>query len=169
MNVTRADPRPGTRSRRRDGPPRLLGSGDRVIHLDLHLGLVVLADGEPVIIDWSNGAAGLPGADVAMAARIMRISEVDGLPLPIGVIAGRVRRDLLVHSSMRQVGHVVGGTATVLSALRRVIGPLSMLVVPAQTQGNSLTSKAFQPATAGLSLPSPRSDVGPQSAWPGIR
>lgn len=66
----------------------------------------------------------------------------------LGVRSGR---DLLVHSSMRRVGHVAGGTATVLSALRRAIGPDSTLVVPAQTQGNSLTSRAFQSATAGLS------------------
>jgi aminoglycoside phosphotransferase (APT) family kinase protein len=75
--------------------PRPLGSGDRVMHLDLHLGNVVLAGSGPVVIDWSNGAAGPPGADVAMAALIMRISEVDKLPLPVKLIAGLVRRSVV--------------------------------------------------------------------------
>lgn len=76
---------------------------------------------------------------------------VAALTRELTALGVRSDRDLLVHSSMRRVGHVVGGTATVLSALRRAIGPDSTLVVPAQTQGNSLTSKAFQSATAGLS------------------
>src|SRR5215472_3797369 len=79
-------------------------TGDRVVHLDLHLGNVVLAETGPVVIDWSNGAAGPPGADVAMAALIMRISEVDGLPRPIRPIAGRVRRSV-VRQFERSVSH----------------------------------------------------------------
>jgi aminoglycoside phosphotransferase (APT) family kinase protein len=70
-------------------------TADRVMHLDLHLGNVVLGEAGPVVIDWSNGAAGPPGADVAMAALIMRISEVDELPLPIRLIAGLVRRSVV--------------------------------------------------------------------------
>lgn len=77
--------------------PRPLGRGDRIVHLDLHLGNVVLAETGPVVIDWSNGAAGPPGADVAMAALIMRISEVDELPLPVRIIAGQVRRSVVRH------------------------------------------------------------------------
>jgi len=79
-------------------------TGDRVVHLDLHLGNVVLAETGPVVIDWSNGAAGPPGADVAMAALIMRISEVDELPLPVRPIAGRVRRSV-VRQFERSVSH----------------------------------------------------------------
>jgi len=79
-------------------------TGDRVVHLDLHLGNVVLAEIGPVVIDWSNGAAGPPGADVAMAALIMRISEVDELPLPVRPIAGRVRRSV-VRQFERSVSH----------------------------------------------------------------
>ena len=84
--------------------PRPLTDGDRVVHLDLHLGNVVLAQTGPVVIDWSNGAAGPPGADIAMAALIMRISEVDELPLPVRLIAGRVRRSV-VRQFERSASH----------------------------------------------------------------
>jgi aminoglycoside phosphotransferase (APT) family kinase protein len=84
--------------------PRLLGDGDRVMHLDLHLGNVVLAQTGPVVIDWSNGAAGPPGADVAMAALIMRISEVDQLRLPVSLVAGTVRRSV-VRQFERSASH----------------------------------------------------------------
>jgi aminoglycoside phosphotransferase (APT) family kinase protein len=84
--------------------PRPLGVGDRVMHLDLHLGNVVLTESGPVVIDWSNGAAGPPGADVAMAALIMRISEVDELPFAISLIAGPVRRSV-VRQFERSASH----------------------------------------------------------------
>ncbi len=56
------------------------GAGDRIVHLDLHPGNVMLTAAGPVVIDWSNGAAGPAGADVAMAYLIMASSDVDGLP-----------------------------------------------------------------------------------------
>ncbi|HET9895872.1 MAG TPA: aminoglycoside phosphotransferase family protein [Streptosporangiaceae bacterium] len=67
------------------------GTGDRILHLDLHPGNVMLTPAGPVVIDWSNGSAGPPGADVAMASLIMRISEVDDLPVPVRLVAGMVR------------------------------------------------------------------------------
>jgi aminoglycoside phosphotransferase (APT) family kinase protein len=75
--------------------PRPLGPGDKVMHLDLHPGNVMLTADGPVVIDWSNGAAGPPGADVAMAVLIMRVSEVDGLAPLIRLVAGSVRRTLI--------------------------------------------------------------------------
>jgi len=75
--------------------PRPLGEGDRVVHLALHPGNVVLTASGPVVIDWSNGAAGPAGADVAMATLIMRVSEVDALPKLIRLLAGSVRRTLI--------------------------------------------------------------------------
>lgn len=84
--------------------PKPFGGGDRVVHLDLHLGNVVLTETGPVVIDWSNGAAGPPGADVAMAALIMRISEVDELPPPVRLLAGRVRRSV-VRQFERSASH----------------------------------------------------------------
>lgn len=64
-----------------------------------------------------------------------------------------VRRglDLLVHSSLRRIGPVSDGAATVLQALRNTVGPdAATIVVPTQTTANSLTSKAFLNATARL-------------------
>ena len=99
--------------------PKPLGSGDRVMHLDLHLGNVVLAETGPVVIDWSNGAAGPPGADVAMAALIMRISEVDDLPLPVRLIASQVRRSV-VRQFERSASHDAGPWLVEVAKLRLV-------------------------------------------------
>ena len=65
----------------------------------------------------------------------------------LGVQPGQ---DLLVHSSLRQVGPIEGGAETMLRALRAAAGPESTLVVPAQTTENSRSSAAFRAATAGL-------------------
>lgn len=59
-------------------------------------------------------------------------------------------RPVLVHTSMRSVGPVDGGVDTVLAALRRVVGPGTSIVVPAQTPDNSTTSPVFRAATEGL-------------------
>jgi aminoglycoside 3-N-acetyltransferase len=67
--------------------------------------------------------------------------------LDLGVCPGQ---DLLVHCSMRRVGQVRDGAAAVLRAVRVAAGPDATLVVPAQTAGNSLSSRAFATATAGL-------------------
>ncbi|MBB2940791.1 aminoglycoside 3-N-acetyltransferase [Actinoplanes lutulentus] len=58
---------------------------------------------------------------------------------------------LLVHCSMRRIGWVDGGPATLLAALREVTGPTGTIVVPAQTPNNSLTSPVHRTATAGMS------------------
>ncbi|HUD35537.1 MAG TPA: AAC(3) family N-acetyltransferase [Streptosporangiaceae bacterium] len=65
----------------------------------------------------------------------------------LGVRSGQ---DLLAHSSLRAVGHVAGGAATVLRALRDAMGTTATLVVPAQTTLNSLSSDAFHAATATM-------------------
>jgi aminoglycoside 3-N-acetyltransferase len=64
-----------------------------------------------------------------------------------GLPAGR---HVLVHCSMREVGPVEGGPATLLAALRGVIGPDATVVSPAQTANNSTTSHAFLEATRDL-------------------
>jgi aminoglycoside phosphotransferase (APT) family kinase protein len=68
-----------------------LDGDNKVLHLDLHPGNVMLTGRGPVVIDWSNVAAGPPGADVAIASLIMAVSEIDSLPVPVRLIAGRVR------------------------------------------------------------------------------
>ena len=67
------------------------GAGNAVVHLDLHPGNVMLTPVGPVVIDWSNVAAGPAGADVAVAALIMTVSEVDGLPFPVRLVTEQVR------------------------------------------------------------------------------
>jgi aminoglycoside phosphotransferase (APT) family kinase protein len=57
------------------------GSGDRVLHMDLHPANVMLTSRGPVVIDWTGAAAGNAAVDVAMAYLIMASSEVDMVPM----------------------------------------------------------------------------------------
>jgi len=77
--------------------PQPLGTGDRVLHLDLHPGNVMLTSRGPMVIDWSNAAAGPGGADVAMAYLIMACSEVDDLPLLIRPVVSSIRATVVRH------------------------------------------------------------------------
>lgn len=47
------------------------GPGECLLHLDLHPENVLLRDGRPVVIDWTNARPGAPGLDVAMTALIL--------------------------------------------------------------------------------------------------
>jgi aminoglycoside 3-N-acetyltransferase len=59
-------------------------------------------------------------------------------------------RDVLVQSSLRRLGYILGGPRTVAEAIRDVVGPVATIVVPTQTAGNSLTSPAYRAATHGM-------------------
>jgi aminoglycoside phosphotransferase (APT) family kinase protein len=74
---------------------RAFGTGDRVLHLDLHPGNVMLTSRGPVVIDWSNVHAGAAGADVAMAYLIMASSEVDRVPILVRPAVRSVRSALI--------------------------------------------------------------------------
>ncbi|WP_433533125.1 aminoglycoside N(3)-acetyltransferase [Micromonospora sp. CA-263727] len=76
--------------------------------------------------------------------------DVDRLAADLTAVGMAAGRDLLVHCSMRRIGPVAGGPATLLAALRRVAGPDATMVVPAQTVGNSTTGPVFRAATDGL-------------------
>jgi aminoglycoside phosphotransferase (APT) family kinase protein len=65
------------------GWPAALGQGDKVMHLDLHPGNIMLTSRGPVVLDWASARAGPPGADVAIAYLIMASSEVDDVPWPV--------------------------------------------------------------------------------------
>jgi streptomycin 6-kinase len=54
------------------------GSGDRVLHLDLHPENVILSPCGPVVVDWTNARRGDPALDVAMTWLICATSG--GLP-----------------------------------------------------------------------------------------
>ncbi|MFG2293321.1 phosphotransferase [Streptomyces sp. NPDC048603] len=73
-------------------PTRFGTAGDdRVLHLDLHPGNVILTGHGPVVIDWSNARAGDPAADVAMTLVTVGGAEVPGL-------AARLGRGLLLQA-----------------------------------------------------------------------
>jgi len=48
---------------------------------------------------------------------------------------------VLVHSSLKSLGYVEGGAATIVAALRDAIGKRGTIVVPAQTAGNCHPSR----------------------------
>ncbi|WP_307873055.1 aminoglycoside N(3)-acetyltransferase [Paractinoplanes ovalisporus] len=80
-----------------------------------------------------------------MIGRDALVADLAGLDLPAG---GTV----LVHCAMRRVGWIDGGAATLLAALREVIGPAGTVVVPALTPDNSLTSPVYRAATSGMTV-----------------
>ncbi|MEU9761226.1 phosphotransferase [Streptomyces sp. NPDC001834] len=50
---------------------------DRILHLDLHPGNVMLTPGGPVVIDWSGTAEGAPALDRAMTALLLARTTID--------------------------------------------------------------------------------------------
>jgi aminoglycoside phosphotransferase (APT) family kinase protein len=53
-----------------------IGSGDRLVHMDLHpLNVLISKDG-PVVIDWPNAARGDPRVDVAVTWILMSAGQV---------------------------------------------------------------------------------------------
>ena len=58
--------------------PAPLGQGDRLVHLDLHPGNVVLTGSGPVVIDWPNAGRGDGLADVAATWVLLRTSRLEG-------------------------------------------------------------------------------------------
>ena len=90
-----------------EAPPGLRGCfapGDRVVHLGLHPGNVMLTSRGPVVIDWAGVRAGLPAADVATTYVIMLTSEVDGLPGWLRP-AARSLRGAMLKEFLATVGH----------------------------------------------------------------
>jgi aminoglycoside phosphotransferase (APT) family kinase protein len=55
-----------------------IGVGDRFVHLDLHPLNVIVSPKGPVVIDWSNAAAGDPDVDVGLAWVLMAAGEIPG-------------------------------------------------------------------------------------------
>jgi aminoglycoside phosphotransferase (APT) family kinase protein len=78
-----------------EGLRRPFGTGERIVHLDLHPANVMLTPAGPVVIDWTSAAAGPPGADVAMAYLIMASSDLDLLPWWIRPAAWGLRGTLV--------------------------------------------------------------------------
>ncbi|WCN05165.1 phosphotransferase [Streptomyces sp. M92] len=66
--------------------PKRFGTadGDRVLHLDLHPGNVIVTRRGPVVIDWRNAGAGDPAADVAMTMVTVGSADVPGFVARLG-------------------------------------------------------------------------------------
>jgi aminoglycoside 3-N-acetyltransferase len=79
-----------------------------------------------------------------------RAFDRDRLATDLRALGLQPGQDLLIHCSLRRIGPVDGGAATLLNALTDVLGPAATLVVPTQTTLNSLSSPAFVAATSGL-------------------
>jgi tRNA A-37 threonylcarbamoyl transferase component Bud32 len=60
------------------GLQRPFGSGDVLLHLDLHPDNVILSPSGPVLIDWQGAVAGPAAADVAHTWLLIRTSVVPG-------------------------------------------------------------------------------------------
>jgi len=69
-------------------------SGEALLHLDLHpLNVLMTAKG-PVVIDWTNAAAGSPAGDVALTWAIVACAEIPGGVLKRAAL-GRFRTGLV--------------------------------------------------------------------------
>lgn len=89
---------------------------------------------------------GMPGAVRAPAAGQTR----DSLAADLRALGVRPGQALLVHASMRTLGLVQGGAAAAVAALRDAVGYEGTLAVPAETSGNSDTSRLYLARTAGM-------------------
>ena len=92
-------------------PPAPAGSGDRMLHLDLHPLNVIVTPRGPVVIDWTNASRGAPEADVALSWALMACSSIPGGHLRAAAL-GRFRslfvRRFLGHFDLRPVKAVLG-------------------------------------------------------------
>ncbi|MBB5869104.1 aminoglycoside 3-N-acetyltransferase [Allocatelliglobosispora scoriae] len=75
------------------------------------------------------------------------VDLIEGGLAALGLRAGST---VLIHSSLRRVGFLPAGPATLLQAVRRVLGPGGTVVVPTQTANNSTTSRVYHRDTQGM-------------------
>jgi aminoglycoside phosphotransferase (APT) family kinase protein len=57
------------------------GSGESLLHMDLHPLNVILSNEGPVVVDWTNAARGNPLVDVAVTWVLLASGEVVGDPV----------------------------------------------------------------------------------------
>lgn len=69
-------------------------SGEALLHLDLHPLNVMMTAAGPVVIDWTNAAAGSPASDVALTWAIVACAEIPGGALKRAAL-GRFRAGLV--------------------------------------------------------------------------
>jgi aminoglycoside phosphotransferase (APT) family kinase protein len=74
--------------------PAPVGAGESFLHLDLHPLNVMIGPTGPVVIDWTNAAAGDPAVDVAVAWILMVAGEIPGNRV-VGALLGSLRSQLV--------------------------------------------------------------------------
>lgn len=101
-----------------EAPPFLpaapVGTGSRLLHMDLHpLNVMMSADG-PIVIDWTGARAGDPNVDVTMAWVLMAAGELPG---------GRLQSRLVGLARARLVADFVAcfDRAALVEQLRDVV------------------------------------------------
>lgn len=73
-------PRPGGADTKRGGSVRAGSELDRLLHMDLHPGNVVLTPRGPVVIDWTNARDGDPDLDLALTSLLLALIGQSGPP-----------------------------------------------------------------------------------------
>ncbi len=63
-----------------------VGTGDRIVHLDLHPLNVMIRSSGPVVIDWTNASAGEPLIDVGLAWVLMAAGQIPGSRMMAAVL-----------------------------------------------------------------------------------
>jgi hypothetical protein len=93
---------------------RAIGTGDRLLHFDLHPDNVILSPAGPVVIDWSNAHRGEAALDVALTWIILATSA--GPPAGCSC-AGSCLASSAPPSSVRYLGPRSGGLPTPTSPM----------------------------------------------------
>ncbi len=95
-------------------PPTPVGSGQRVVHMDLHPLNVMVGPTGPVVIDWTNASLGDPNVDVGLAWVLMGAGQIPG-NRALAALLGRFRA-LLVNSFLSHFDR-----AEVVGSLRETV------------------------------------------------
>lgn len=77
----------------------------------------------------------------------MHAREVPELSLQLRELGVREGGVLLVHTSFKAVGPVIGGPIGLISALREAVGPTGTLVMPTMTDGESVFDPSSTPSS----------------------
>ncbi len=95
-------------------PASRIGTGDRLLHMDLHPLNVLIGSKGPVVIDWGNASRGDPAVDVCVAWVLMTAGEIPGNR--VKTTAMGLVRSLLVRSFLSRFDR-----ASLAPTLREVV------------------------------------------------
>lgn len=89
--------------------------GDQLLHGDFHPGNVMMQEGRPVILDWSNATRGAPEADFARSRLTLAIGSPPPGTSPIIRVLATFARSLLRNSYDRAYRQALGVDDALLS------------------------------------------------------